>query len=72
MVFSEKENKWHQLEDHRGQVVFCAKTGQAIKINALEAIPDNATPLAPEGDFFKWDGLAWINDPATQKNGGDQ
>lgn len=67
LVFHEKENKWHHVEDHRGQVVHCTKTGQAIKIDALGALPDNTTPLAPEGDFFKWDGLAWINDPEAQK-----
>lgn len=48
-------------------MVYCTKTGQAIKIYTFGALPDSTTPLAPEGDFFKWDGVTWINDPEAQK-----
>ncbi|EIP5123722.1 tail fiber assembly protein [Salmonella enterica] len=66
-VFNSESEKWSLVEDHRGKVVYNIKTGEAITINQLGALPDDVVSIAPEGHFVKWDGKKWVHDTEAEK-----
>lgn len=61
-VFNADEMKWELIEDHRGKTVYETKTGAAIYISELGALPPDVTAISPDGDYQKWNGNAWVND----------
>ncbi|EHG6000965.1 phage tail fiber assembly protein [Escherichia coli] len=61
-VFNADEMKWHLMEDHRGKSVYETKTGAAIYISELGALPPDVTTISPTGNYQKWNGNAWVDD----------
>lgn len=61
-VFNADEMKWHLMEDHRGKSVHETKTGAAIYISELGALPPDVTTISPTGNYQKWNGNAWVDD----------
>ncbi|HFI8117865.1 TPA: tail fiber assembly protein, partial [Escherichia coli] len=49
-------------EDHRGKSVYETKTGAAIYISELGALPPDVTTISPTGNYQKWNGNAWVDD----------
>ncbi|CUX87666.1 hypothetical protein BN3564_44828 [Escherichia coli] len=41
--------KWELMEDHRGKTVYETKTGAAIYISELGALPPDVTAISPGG-----------------------
>lgn len=66
-VFNFESEKWSQVEDHRGKIVYSIHTGEATTINQLGALPDDVVSIAPEGHFMKWDGKKWVHDTEAEK-----
>ncbi|AQW01637.1 tail fiber assembly protein [Escherichia coli] len=67
-VFNADEMKWELMEDHRGKTVYETKTGAAIYISELGALPPDVTAISPEGDYQKWNGNAWVNDENAERD----
>ncbi|MED9724502.1 tail fiber assembly protein [Escherichia marmotae] len=61
-VFNADEMKWHLMEDHRGKTVYETKTGAAIYISELGALPPDVTTISPTGNYQKWNGNVWVDD----------
>ncbi|QMR44122.1 tail fiber assembly protein [Citrobacter freundii] len=66
-VFDAHANKWSQIEDHRGEVVYDIVTGQPVTIETPGALPDDVVSVAPGGAYVKWDGKKWIYDAEAEK-----
>ncbi|RZN37297.1 tail fiber assembly protein [Escherichia sp. E2593] len=67
-VFNADEMKWHLVEDHRGKTVYETKTGAAIYISELGALPPDVTAIFPDGDYQKWNGNVWVNDEKAERD----
>ena len=67
-VFNAAEMKWELMEDHRGKTVYETKTGAAIYISELGALPPDVTAISPDGDYQKWNGNAWVNDENAERD----
>ncbi|WP_097291293.1 tail fiber assembly protein [Escherichia coli] len=65
-VFNADEMKWELMEDHRGKTVYETKTGAAIYISELGALPPDVTAISPDGNYQKWNGNAWVNDESAE------
>lgn len=63
-VFS--EGAWFVVADFRGQTIYSTENGLPIVVTALGALPAKTTRLAPESNFDRWDGKAWIKDEAAE------
>lgn len=63
-VFS--QNKWSLVRDYRGETVYRTDTGQAVFITSLGDLPPDTTVIAPEGDFMRWSGKAWVKDEEAE------
>ena len=59
--------KWHLIEDHRGKTVYETKTGAAIYISELGALPPDVTTISPTGNYQKWNGNAWVDDVDAER-----
>lgn len=66
-VFNADEMKWHLTEDHRGKTVYETKTGAAIYISELGALPPDVTTISPTGNYQKWNGNAWVDDVDAER-----
>ncbi|HCO7575006.1 tail fiber assembly protein [Escherichia fergusonii] len=66
-VFNADEMKWHLTEDHRGKTVYETKTGAAIYISELGALPPDVTAISPDGENQKWNGTSWVKDAEAEK-----
>ncbi|AXM02787.1 tail fiber assembly protein [Escherichia fergusonii] len=66
-VFNADEMKWHLIEDHRGKTVYETKTGAAIYISELGALPPDVTTISPTGNYQKWNGYAWVDDVDAER-----
>ena len=66
-VFNADEMKWHLIEDHRGKTVYETKTGAAIYISELGALPPDVTTISPTGNYQKWNGNAWVDDVDAER-----
>lgn len=66
-VFDSSKTTWSLVEDHRGKTVFNTRSGLAVYISELGPLPENTTILAPDGQYLKWDGNAWVKDEAAEK-----
>ncbi|HGL6357696.1 TPA: tail fiber assembly protein [Citrobacter amalonaticus] len=66
-VFDANEKKWQSIEDHRGEVVYDTETGNAIIINEPGKYPTGITTIAPENEWQKWNGKAWVNDADAER-----
>ncbi|MCH5360212.1 tail fiber assembly protein [Escherichia fergusonii] len=66
-VFNADEMKWHLIEDHRGKTVYETKTGAAIYISELGALPPDVTAISPDGENQKWNGTSWVKDEEAEK-----
>ncbi|MFW3571237.1 tail fiber assembly protein [Kosakonia cowanii] len=62
-VFDAEIASWNVMDDHRGATVFDTVTGEQIHITAPGALPENVTLLSPDGNYQKWDGDKWVDDP---------
>ncbi|HFG3265196.1 tail fiber assembly protein [Escherichia coli] len=67
-VFNANEMKWELMEDHRGETVYETKTGTAIYISELGALPPDVTTIFPDGNYQKWNGNAWVNDENAERD----
>lgn len=65
-IFKPESQVWILLEDHRGKVVYDKDTGLPVVITAIGSLPDNVTYIAPGGEYMKWDGNEWVDDPAAK------
>ncbi|MER1978029.1 tail fiber assembly protein [Pseudocitrobacter faecalis] len=68
-IFDDEKNEWSLVEDHREQIVYNVKTGNAIIINELGSLPDGTTSIAPKGDYQIWNGNQWVNDEIAEHEG---
>ncbi|WP_267199644.1 tail fiber assembly protein, partial [Escherichia coli] len=59
-------NSWEYVPDHRGEIVYNTKTGDAKEITAPGDYPENTTTIAPLTPFDKWDGKKWVTDTEAQ------
>ena len=66
-VFNADEMKWELMEDHRGKTVYETKTGAAIYISELGALPPDVTAISPDGENQKWNGTSWVKDAEAEK-----
>ena len=66
-VFDANEKKWQSIEDHRGEVVYDTETGNAIIINEPGKYPTGITTIAPENEWQKWNGKAWVDDAEAMR-----
>lgn len=67
-VFDSTKATWSLIEDHRGKTVFDTRSCMAVYISELGALPENTTTQAPNGEYLRWDGKAWVNDEEAEKN----
>lgn len=65
-IFDNKVGHWSIVEDHRGEVFYDIHTGKNILIEQLGVLPVDIIPIAPDGDFLKWDGMAWVKDEEAE------
>lgn len=65
-IFKTESQVWILREDHRGKVVYDKDTGLPLVITTIGSLPDNVTYLAPDGEYKKWDGYEWIDDPGAK------
>lgn len=65
-IFRPESQVWILLEDHRGKVVYDKDTGLPVVITTIGSLPDNVTYIAPGGEYMKWDGNDWVDDPAAK------
>lgn len=66
-IFDADSQEWFITEDHRGQTVYDISNGQPVFITDPGPLPDNTTTIVPEGDYLKWDGEQWVQDPEALK-----
>ncbi|KNY89680.1 phage tail protein, partial [Escherichia coli] len=66
-VFNSDGASWHLVEDHRGKTVYDVASGDALFISELGPLPENVTWLSPEGEYQKWNGIAWVKDTEAEK-----
>lgn len=66
-VFDQGKATWSLMEDHRGKIIFDTKTGMQIFVTRLGPLPENTTSLAPDGQYQKWNGKAWVKDEEAEK-----
>ncbi|MBC6243317.1 phage tail protein, partial [Salmonella enterica subsp. enterica serovar Newport] len=55
-IFDAETQTWSLHEDHRGEMVYDAKTGNQVYMSGHGALPENDTSVSPGGDYQKWDG----------------
>lgn len=67
-VFNFETASWEVTEDHRGKTVYDIETGQEIYISALGALPEKVTSIAPDGEFYKWNGRSWVKDADAESS----
>jgi len=62
--WNETSDKWELTEDGSTYVdIATVSYVDAQTINSLDEIGDVSTASAASGDFLKWNGSAWVNDP---------
>lgn len=66
-VFDTNKQRWQSIEDHRGEVVYDTETGNTIIINEPGKYPTGTTTIAPENEWQKWNGKAWVNDADAER-----
>ncbi|EAO8631451.1 tail fiber assembly protein [Salmonella enterica] len=66
-VFDAETETWSLQEDHRGETVYDTTTGNQVYISAPGPLPENVTSVSPDGEYQKWDGMAWVKDEAAEK-----
>jgi len=62
-----RENRWLQVDDHRGETVYSTVSGRAVLIEAPGDYPADTTPLKPATAFDVWNGKAWVTDPQAEQ-----
>lgn len=67
-VYDTENGRWNITEDHRGEVVFDTETGHQMEITEPGQYPAGTTPLAPENQWQKWNGKAWVDDADAERN----
>ncbi|WP_075202092.1 MULTISPECIES: tail fiber assembly protein [Serratia] len=67
-VFDISKSAWYIVDDHRGKTVFDISSGREIYISELGLLPENVTAIAPDGQYQKWDGTAWVKDEEAEKS----
>ncbi|MFU9135722.1 tail fiber assembly protein [Erwinia tasmaniensis] len=58
---------WSLIEDHRGKTVYDVTTGASLFIEQLGALPVNTVSVVATGEFVKWNGKTWVQDPDAVK-----
>lgn len=53
---------WEYVTDHRGETVYCIKTGETLVVSLPGNYPKDATTLAPATPYDTWNGSEWITD----------
>ncbi|EAM2148824.1 tail fiber assembly protein [Salmonella enterica] len=66
-VFDAETQTWSLQEDHRGETVYDTTTGNQVYISEPGPLPENVTSVSPDGEYQKWDGMAWVKDEAAEK-----
>jgi len=62
--WNETSDKWQFTEDGSAYLdIASVSYVDAQTINSLDEIGDVSTASAASGDFLKWNGSAWVNDP---------
>lgn len=67
-VFDGSKSAWSLMEDHRGKTIYDTATGSEIYITDIGVLPRNTTSIAPDGQYQKWDGKAWVKDEEAEKS----
>lgn len=67
-MFDTADNSWRLVEDHRGETVYSTETGDAVPISELGELPENATFIAPDGEYQRWDGSQWVTDEEAKRD----
>ncbi|ELR4954156.1 tail fiber assembly protein [Salmonella enterica] len=65
-IFDAETETWSLKEDHRGETVYDATTGNQVYISDPGPLPENVTLVPPDGEYQKWDGKAWVKDEAAE------
>lgn len=65
-IFDGEKTSWSLLEDHRGKTVFDTQSGSAVYVSELGALPAGTTSIAPDGQYQKWNGKAWVKDEEAE------
>ena len=60
--------RWNTTEDHRGEIVFDTETGHLVEITEPGKYPTGTTTAAPENQWQKWNGKAWVDDAVAKQN----
>ncbi|KAF1368542.1 tail fiber assembly protein [Yokenella regensburgei] len=66
-VFDGDKTSWSQMEDHREKTVFNTQNGAAMYVSELGPLPAGTTSIAPDGQYQKWDGKAWVKDEEAEQ-----
>jgi hypothetical protein len=67
-IFNSSKSIWSLVDDYRGKTVFDTVTGNAMYITELGLLPENTTLIAPNGQYQKWNGKAWVKDEEAEKS----
>lgn len=67
-IFNSSKSAWSLVDDYRGKTVFDTATGSVMYISELGGLPENVTSIAPDGQYQKWDGTAWVKDEEAEKS----
>ncbi|EGE8141054.1 tail fiber assembly protein [Escherichia coli] len=67
-VYDTENGRWNTTEDHRGEIVFDTETGHQVEITEPGKYPTGTTTAAPENQWQKWNGKAWVDDAVTKQN----
>ena len=63
--YSEKDQRWYLLEDHRGQKAWRVDNRAQITVTSLGPVTYPHTLLAPATDFDEWVDGAWVTNTAA-------
>ncbi|MEG0208790.1 MAG: tail fiber assembly protein [Hafnia sp.] len=66
-VFDEKKQQWDIVDDFRGMTVFDTRSRQSGVVMMLGPLSGDVTPLAPLGEFDRWNGEAWVEDADAKR-----
>lgn len=65
-VFDSAKNKWAVIEDNRDSTVYDVNSGLGVYITELGPVPNNTTPIQPNGPYQKWDSKEWVKDEEAE------
>ena len=67
LVRSPDDQRWEEVADHRGEVVWDTESRQPSTIQVLGEIPSRFTTLSPTSSFDVWTGETWVKDKQAEQ-----